>query len=243
MSRPKVLVLYAPGNNCHHELLDAFHAAGADPELCLLTADLLKGRRRLTEADILAIPGGFSFGDHIAAGRIFAIDLIHRLKDQLQEVREKRIPMIGICNGFQILVNTGLLPGTGDVGLADALVDRNGSAVFESRWVDCWVQDTACVWTEGLAGEKMRIPVAHGEGRVRLPENFDDSRTVFRYGEPDGTDHYPENPNGSPGGIAGICDSDGIILGLMPHPERAIYPWLGSDDGIKIFETGVRAVS
>lgn len=242
MRRPKVLVLYAPGNNCHHELLDAFRIAGADPELVLLTADLLRGRRSLSEGDMLAIPGGFSFGDHIAAGRIFAIDLIHRLKEQLQEARERKVPMIGICNGFQILVNTGLLPGSSDIGLADALVDRNASAVFESRWVDLWVQKSDCLWTRGLAGHQMRIPVAHGEGRVILPETYDTRQTVFRYGTAKGTEAYPANPNGSPHGIAGICDQSGLILGLMPHPERAIYPWLGSDDGTRIFAAGVDAV-
>ncbi|MBN2415985.1 phosphoribosylformylglycinamidine synthase I [bacterium] len=242
MRRPKVLVLYAPGNNCHHELLDAFRIAGADPELVLLTADLLRGRRTLSEGDMLAIPGGFSFGDHIAAGRIFAIDLIHRLKDQLREARERGVPMIGICNGFQILVNTGLLPGGGEIGFPDALVDRNASAVFESRWVDLYVQKSGCLWTKGLAGERMRVPVAHGEGRVILPDTYDDRQTVFRYGAPEGSEDYPANPNGSRDGIAGICDQSGLILGLMPHPERAIYPWLGNDDGIRIFRAGVDAV-
>jgi len=242
MRRPKVKVLYAPGNNCHHELLAAFKLAGADPEICLLTSDLLKGSEKLWDCDIVAIPGGFSFGDHIAAGRIFAVDLNFQLRDQLQEVHEKQIPIIGICNGFQILAATGLLPGTSKIGEANALVDRNESAVFENRWVDIYIQESNCIWTRGLAGRSLHIPVAHGEGRLLLPDSYDEGQTVCTYGTADGRAAYPENPNGAPLGRAGICDPSGLIFGLMPHPERAIYPWLGSEDGIEIFKAGVEAV-
>jgi len=236
--KPKVKVLYAPGNNCHHELLQAFRMAGAEPTLCLLTADLLSGQQALTECDIIAIPGGFSFGDHVAAGRLFALELNTRLADQLKEAREKQIPMIGICNGFQILVNTGLLPGSAEVGQPDALLDTNATASFESRWVDMHIEKTNCIWTQGLEGQTLSIPVAHGEGRLMLPENYDERLTVFRY---DG-DGYPANPNGSLGNRAGITDATGRILGLMPHPERAIYNWSPSSQGLRLFETGVNAV-
>lgn len=242
MNRPRVKVLYAPGTNCHHETADAFHLAGAEPSICHLTGDLLAGKEKLFKSDILAIPGGFSFGDHLAAGRIFALDLITRLKDQLFEVREKCIPIIGICNGFQVLINTGLLPENGKIGHPTGILDQNLSAVFESRWVTLYVQKTNCLWTQNLEGESLLMPVAHGEGRLLLPEDFDDKQTVFRYGTPSGTDTYPDNPNNSPEGRAGICDPSGRILGLMPHPERAIYPWLGSEDGLKIFKTGVESV-
>lgn len=240
--RPRILVLYAPGTNCHHETMDAFRLAGTNPSLCHLTADLISRKMKLTECDMLAIPGGFSFGDHLAAGRIFAVDLIYRLRDQLLETKEKSIPIIGICNGFQVLINTGLLPGDGEIGRPNAILDRNGSAVFESRWVDLYVQETNCIWTKELSGQCLRMPVAHGEGRLLLSDDFNVEQSVLRYGSISGSDVYPHNPNGSPGGLAGITDPSGHILGLMPHPERAIYPWLHSEDGLKIFKMGVRGI-
>jgi len=242
MRRPRVYILYAPGTNCHEETADGFRLAGGDPVVCHLTSDLLNHRKRLAECDIIAIPGGFSFGDHVAEGRIFAIDLIYRLKDQLIEVLDKDILIIGICNGFQVLADTGLLPGNDGPGEIGAIIDKNLSAVFESRWVEIYAQETNCKWTEGIGDEPLRMPIAHGAGRVIIRSDYDENQTVFRYGKPRGTESYPDNPNGSPGGRAGICDPTGKILGLMPHPERAIYPWLGSEDGLKIFKAGIDAV-
>lgn len=237
--KPKVFILYAPGNNCHHETAKAFELAGAQPEIVHLTDDLIGRKKRMTDCDIIAIPGGFSFGDHLAAGRVFALDLVFRLKDALLDVREKQIPMIGICNGFQVLVNTGLLPGATDIGRPASILDRNTSAVFESRWITLTVETSHCIWTRDLENESLRMPVAHGEGRMLLSSDYDDRQTVFRYHRKE----YPHNPNGSPENRAGICDPTGRILGLMPHPERAVFPWNESDDGLIIFKKGVEAVS
>jgi phosphoribosylformylglycinamidine synthase I len=243
VSRPRVHVLYAPGTNCHFEMMDAFRLAGAEPSLRLLTDDLIRGKVKFADCDMIAIPGGFSFGDHIAAGRIFALDLVHRLRDGLLEARQKQILMIGVCNGFQVLVNTGLLPGTSEIGNPDGLLDRNRVAVFVSRWVTLHAQaGSPCVWTKGLEGRSLRMPTAHGEGRLCVPDGFEDRNTVFRYGTLEGTEIYPDNPNGSIEGRAGICDPTGRILGLMPHPERAIYHWLGCEDGLAVFKAGVEAV-
>ena len=241
--KPKVNILYSPGTNCHHETAKAFQMAGADTAICNLTDDLLSGKKLMTDCDLLAVPGGFSFGDHLGAGRIFGLDLITRLKDQLLEVREKRIPMIGICNGFQILMNTGLLPGTDPIGEPHAVLDRNCSAVFESRWVTLSVENKNSIWTQSATSSELRMPVAHGEGRLLLRDGIGPEQTVFRYKGKNGKAEYPFNPNGSPEDRAGITDPEGLILGLMPHPERAIYPWNGSEDGLQILRSGVEAVA
>jgi phosphoribosylformylglycinamidine synthase I len=241
MSKPRVKILYAPGINCHHETADAFRRVGAEPMFSHLF-DLIHGKERLGDCDLLSIPGGFAFGDHVGAGRVLAIDLIYRIQDQLQETLERKIPIIGLCNGFQVLVHTGLLPNGKATGIPRTLLDRNRSAVFESRMTTLFVQESPCLWTRGMAGRILRIPVGHGEGRLCVTDDFDDRQTVLRFGSAEGSEQYPDNPNGSPGGRAGICDPSGRIFGMMPHPERAIYPWLGSEDGLAIFQSGVDSV-
>jgi phosphoribosylformylglycinamidine synthase len=252
-TRPVVAILYGPGINCHEETAFAVQLAGLDAKVVNFH-DVMEGKDALTKYQALVVPGGFSWGDHLGSGRIFGLHLIARAADQLKELVDTGKPILGICNGFQILVETGLLP-DGNVGKRGCALLQNKSAVLESRWVDLLVTDTNSIWTQGLEGRILRMPVAHGEGRLfwensgsafsvqrsastHQPSTINHSviRPVVCYSK-DGrpTEEYPACPSGSPGGIAGICDSTGLIFGLMPHPERASLAWHGSSDGMQIF--------
>lgn len=247
--KPLAYVLYAPGINCHKETTYAFELAGARSAIINIT-DLFSGRKLLYACDLLSIPGGFGYGDHLGAGRVLAVDLISQLADQLAEVIQRHIPVLGICNGFQALVECGLLPGMlpplQHLGKRTAILDRNSSGRFE-HWSNVTVRlhdrpsDVGnCVWTNGLDGQFGKLPVAHGEGRLVLSEDAT-RRVVASYGpQPTGTDKYPASPNGSH--IAGICDESGLIMGLMPHPERRVDALHGGDFGLRIFKAGVEAV-
>lgn len=231
--KPTAAVLYAPGINCHEETAFALELAGLEAKIVNIH-DLLNNNGALTDYQAVVVPGGFSWGDHLGAGRIFGVHLVARLAEQLESLVQSGKPVLGICNGFQVLVETGLLPDK-TIGKRGAALLQNRSAVFESRWVDLAVTDTDSIWTRGLEGRILRMPVAHGEGRLY----WEPDHTVYpavcyaKDGEP--TDEYPANPNGTPGGIAGIRDSSGLIFGLMPHPERAVLEWHGSTDGMEFF--------
>ena len=252
--KPTVAILYGPGINCHEETAFAVELAGLDTRLVNFH-DVMEGNDALTKYQAMVVPGGFSWGDHLGSGRIFGLHLISRAADQLRELVATGKPILGICNGFQILVETGLLP-DGKVGERGCALLQNKSAVLESRWVDLLVTDTDSIWTQGLEGRILRMPVAHGEGRLfwnaecempsaesgiptshsSLITHHSAIRPVVCYsknGVP--TEEYPACPSGSPGGIAGIRDSTGLIFGLMPHPERASLEWHGSTDGMAIF--------
>lgn len=227
MRPPRVCVLYADGTNCDRETHYAFAKAGGEPELVHVN-QLRSGEKKLADYHILVIPGGFSYGDDVLAGKVLAVELTSFLADQLQAFVDAGKPVLGICNGFQVLVRTGLLPDARMGDIKAALV-TNDSGRFECRWVYLRVEESPCIFTRGLAGRLLYFQAAHGEGKfytspqvLRAIEGG--GQVVFRYatssGEP--TAAYPYNPNGSLGAIAGICDPSGRILGLMPHPERFV---------------------
>ena len=217
---PICLILRTAGTNCDRELAHAFERAGARPEQVHVN-EIVAHPERLEKFDLIGFPGGFSYGDDIAAGRILANRLRHRLFEPLKAAISRGVPMIGICNGFQVLVKLGLLPDP-DAGGQTATLADNTTGRFIDRWVRLAIPvDSACVWTKGLAG--FELPIAHGEGRF-VPASDDlleqwkqRGQIAVRYApadEPDG------NPNGSTDDIAGVCDPTGLVLGLMPHPER-----------------------
>jgi len=235
-------ILYAPGTNCHEETAAAIELAGGRTSLVLLT-DLLEGGTNLEQYQAAVIPGGFSFGDHLGAGRIFATLLVARLRDQLTKFLDEKKPLLGVCNGFQVMAEAGILPARTPGKRSMALLE-NQSARFEDRKVRLLISDQRCIWTEGLAGQTLEMPSAHGEGRPLFcdPDGTSRERVVFRYTDAQArpTMHYPENPSGAPGAVAGITDESGLVLGLMPHPERASQPTHYSQDGLNIFRNLVR---
>ncbi len=221
MNNPRVCILFADGTNCDGETLYAFELAGGEPERVHVN-QLRAGERKLADYQILAIPGGFSYGDDIASGKILAVELITFLSDQLREFANARKLVIGICNGFQVLVKTGLLP-LGKLGEQTVTLTDNVSGHFECRWVDLTVPSSNCVWTRFSQRFTISLMVAHGEGKFVAPP---DRLNALNYGcqvaLEYATDSYPGNPNGSLNQIAGVCEPTGRIFGLMPHPERAV---------------------
>jgi len=232
--RPRVLILHAPGTNRDREAAAACQQAGGDPEIVPISA-LLRGERRLTDYAMLILPGGFSYGDDLGAGTLWALDLRYRLGEEMERFIASGRPVLGICNGFQALVKAGWLPGpewaAPDGGRAVTLAP-NASGRFECRWVYLRANPRSpCLFTEGIE-ELLYCPVAHGEGRfVARSEAILDQLEAqgliaLIYVDPDGQPAgYPYNPNGSQRSIAGICNPAGNVLGLMPHPEDHIFPW------------------
>ncbi len=250
MSRPSVLIPIAPGTNRNDELAVAFEAAGAQAAQVPLDA-LRSGEARLADHQILALAGGFSYGDALGAGRLLGLDLTGWFHDQLHQALEAQMPIIGICNGFQALVHAGLLPDPS----TPASLAANDNGRFECRWV--WLQPSSkqSVWTGELA-EPLWCPVAHGEGRFVVDDVaplVETDQVAFRYSDPDGErahGAYPLNPNGSVDDIAGVTDPTGLVLGMMPHPEDHVFtrqsPHRRRRNGnrcLPLFEAGVRAVS
>jgi phosphoribosylformylglycinamidine synthase len=236
MASARVLILRAPGTNCDQETAFAFQQAGAQTT-SLHVKSLSQSPGKLQEFSILAFPGGFSYGDDLGSGVILANELTQTLLDPFKRFIERGGLVLGICNGFQVLVKTGFLPGasyapTSPEQPAAATLTFNDSQRFEDRWVSLRVEQSQSPFLEGEAGRVLTFPVAHGEGKFVTRDSdtlqkIEEGRQVaFRYvGSAGGRPAYPENPNGAQNDIAGITDETGRVLGLMPHPERHVMPW------------------
>lgn len=252
MARPRVLVLRAPGANCDVETEFAFEQAGGQAER--VHVNRLREQPRLLQSyQILAIPGGFTYGDDVAAGKILATQLQHHLADALRKFRDNEKLILGICNGFQVLLKAGLLLPPDEDGPLATLA-HNASGKFEDRWIYLQANPGRCVFLKGL--QRLHLPVAHGEGNFLAREPWilkgldQAGQVVLRYVDAEGKPGpYPINPSGAQGDVAGICDVSGRVLGLMPHPERHVLPiqhprWtrlgLASEgDGLRLFKNAV----
>jgi phosphoribosylformylglycinamidine synthase len=258
MSRPKVLILHATGTNRDHDAAWAVERAGGQAEIVHVNA-LRERPARLHTCQMLILPGGFSYGDALGAGRLWAADLRWLFQDELARLIAAGKPVLGICNGFQALVKSGWLPGPPAVlsrakDLPRATLARNASHKFECRWV--WLEPnpaSLCAFTRGI--ERIYCPVAHGEGRFiprddqALAQLQQGNQIALTYVQADGSAaRYPANPNGSVADIAGVCNERGNVLGLMPHPEDHVvaeqHPrWARGERGhlgLAIFENGIQ---
>lgn len=246
----KTLLISGFGINSEKELQWCFQKAGSQVTI-VHVGDLIAGRVKLKDFDILGFPGGFSFGDHIASGRVLANKIKIYLGDQLAAFVKAKKPIIGICNGFQTLVRLGLLPFPTSQLKQEITLTHNDNHQFENRWVRLKIKENSpCVWTKGI--KAIYLPVRHGEGRVILgdtqklqrlqSENLDVLAYADSRGQP--TQVYPDNPNGSEGSIAGLTDTTGLILGLMPHPEA--FRWRVNAPGWKtrkdVFSSSVQKI-
>ena len=222
MAKVKTLMLRAPGTNCDLETQVAFEQAGSEVDSALVT-ELVSGEKKLADYQILVSPGGFTYGDDISAGKILANEVKLKLGEDIRKFVDDGKLVMGICNGFQVLVKAGILPGLKGQNTPLTLTS-NDSGKFECRWIYLKVEESSpCVFTRGIKG--MYLPIAHGEGKlVAEPEILDLLHPVVYYSDEFGNTGagYPCNPNGSLRDIAGICDSTGRIFALMPHPERFI---------------------
>lgn len=257
--KPLALVLQAYGTNRDHDVAEALSLAGADPVLVPLN-DLRLGKRRFADFQLLVIPGGFSYADALGAGKLLALDLQAYFADEIQSFVARGKPVIGICNGFQALVKSGILPGNREQNTENspsvATLTFNSGGHFECRWVAMQPVSQTCIWTKGLA-ETIECPIAHGEGNFQVSDQSLLStlcsldQIALTYIHADGAPangEYPANPNGSVLDIAGITNPAGNVLGLMPHPENHIHShqhpqWtrgVRHGSGLDLFKNGVK---
>lgn len=260
--KPRTLILRTAGTNCDGETAYAFELAGSTSDLVHINR-LLREPEILDRYQILAIPGGFTYGDDISAGRILANQIVNHLGDAVRAFVDSGRPVIGICNGFQVLVKADLLPGpvAGRSGQA-ATLTNNDCGRFVDRWVKLAKIESKCVWTAHLPADGLELPIAHGEGKF-IPRDeavrralWDNGQVALTYAGADGLaagSRFPDNPNGSVDDIAGVCDPSGLVFGLMPHPERYVDPiqhpaWTSQSrtqrtgQGLPIFRSAVHHV-
>jgi len=223
MSKVRTLILRAPGTNCDAESAFAFQQAGAITS-SIHISELIRHEQRLSDYQIIVIPGGFTYGDDISAGKVLANELRLKLGGDIARFIESGGLILGICNGFQVLVKAGILPGLPEAKRQSLTLMTNDSGKFECRWVHLAVnKKSPCVFTKDI--DHMYLPVAHAEGKVIADaETLPQLNVVLYYTDESGSNKagYPYNPNGSVANIAGICDTSGHIFALMPHPERCI---------------------
>ncbi|MBC7236421.1 MAG: phosphoribosylformylglycinamidine synthase I [Chloroflexi bacterium] len=267
MKRPRVMILHAPGTNRDRDAAVACELAGGEPSIVHINR-VIAGADHFANYQMLVLPGGFSYGDDLGAGRLWASDLTIRFRDEMDRFVAEGKPVLGICNGFQALVKAGYLPGPAPEQRVTLTFNRRGH--FECRWVRLRaVGNSRCLFTKDLK-EDILCPVAHGEGRLAVPDEptrrdlWHQGLVALRYVQPihavdvDRASRdvavwpeagYPANPNGSVDDIAGICNLGGNVLGLMPHPENHIWPhqhprWSRGAYGglgLALFRNGVRA--
>jgi len=229
MSKPTVCILKTDGINCDEEMAFAFDQAGARSEIVHVN-QLRNKERVLKNYSILAIPGGFSYGDDIISGKVLATELSSYLTQHIKTFVQSKKPILGVCNGFQILVRMGLLPDSTKLKQTVTLAE-NDLGRFECRWVELDPESSLCQFVQPSDFQQLPISmqIAHGEGRFTSDHSTIDQleqsrQVVFRYTNASRSETvtYPDNPNGAVNNIAGICDTTGLILGMMPHPERSI---------------------
>jgi phosphoribosylformylglycinamidine synthase I len=262
--KPKALVLQAYGSNRDFDVMNALELAGAEAVGVPLN-ELRMKKTLLSTFQLLVVPGGFSYADALGAGKLLAIDLASYFAEEISAFVDSGKPVIGICNGFQALVKSGILPGNSSRAERSTSVDEaegevtltfNAEGHFECRWVNLKPISQKCVWTKGL-DELITCPIAHGEGNFQTNELFplssfvDGDQIALGYVHNDGASangDYPANPNGSIMDIAGICNPQGNVLGLMPHPENHIFDYQHprhtrgekGNSGLSLFENGVK---
>ena len=257
MTEVKAIVLRAAGINCDMETEHALELAGAQAQRIHINR-IIEDKTLPDKFQIIVFPGGFSYGDDVAAGKILSNQIRHHLYEPIRKFINDGKLVLGICNGFQVLVKTGILPGNNSTdNQQEVTITNNDSSKFEDRWVYLAPQTDKCVFIE--PGRQIYLPVAHAEGKIvtkneaSLEQLKSAGHVAFKYvGENGNEGAYPINPNGSMDSIAGLTDTTGRVLGLMPHPERIVRPthhphWSRlkekpASDGITIFNNAVKYI-